>query len=180
MEGNSDTIIISSNKGKILKLFVGSIVFIALSYWIWNKADFQTHFEPLEMKIVAIAGAIFFGIAAIFSFYKLFDRNAGLVIDVEGIHDNSSAIGSRIIKWNNITGLSIEQIQKTKLLILSVNNAEELISAESKFKRWLMSANYKKYGTPIVISSTSLNITFDELVKTISGMLEKYKSKMVT
>lgn len=177
METSSESIVIRLNKKKIMLLFIGSIGFVALSCWIWKKADNQTHYEPLEMKIVAVAGAVFFGIAAIFGFYKLFDKKPGIVMDAIGIHDNSSTIGSRVIKWNNITGLSIYQIQKTKLLILSVNNAEELMQRESKFKRWLMSMNYKKYGTPIVISAVSLNSTFDELVQAISGMFEKYKSK---
>jgi hypothetical protein len=177
MESNSDTIIIRSSKGKVLKLLIGSIGFVALSSWLLTIADTQTRYEPAEVKIAAIAGISFFGIAAIFSFCKLFDKRAGLILDSEGIHDNSSAIGSRMIRWNNITGLSTDEIQKTKLLILQVNNAEESINAESKLKRWLMSMNYNKYGTPIVISSTALNINFDELAKTISGLLEKYKSK---
>ena len=71
METSSESIVIRLNKKKIMLLFIGSIGFVALSCWIWKKADNQTHYEPLEMKIVAVAGAVFFGIAAIFGFYKL-------------------------------------------------------------------------------------------------------------
>ncbi|MDI9364833.1 MAG: hypothetical protein QM541_07775 [Flavobacterium sp.] len=50
------------SKKKIVLLIVGSILFVVAGIWMFVfKANHQTHYNPLFIKIVSIASVVFFG-----------------------------------------------------------------------------------------------------------------------
>ncbi len=94
-----DQIVIPLSRTKIVLLFLGAVAFVLLSVWLWTIADHQTRHNPLYVKAVAIAGASFFGLCAGFAFIKLFDTKPGLIIDSDGIVDNSSGVSAGRVPW---------------------------------------------------------------------------------
>lgn len=107
---------------------------------------------------------------------KLFDKKAGIIIDSNGIMDNSSATSVGLIKWNDITGIKIKRVITTKFLLISVSNPEEYIAkSKSKMTSKLMRQNMKISGTPINITSSALKYNFKELEKIVRAEFEKNK-----
>jgi hypothetical protein len=88
-------VVIPLSKSKIALLLFGAVAFVAACVWIWSFADREP--DPLFVKGVAATGIVFFGLCAIVSCIKLLDGRPGLIIDGEGIVDNSSGGSARRI-----------------------------------------------------------------------------------
>jgi hypothetical protein len=168
-----DRIEIKLSKGKGILGFLGSAAFVVASFWLISYADIQERFNPMLVTIIGYLGMIFFGIAGLYIFYKLFDTKPGLIIDNDGIYDNSSAAAGHLIRWERITGLRVEQVMSTKFILIDIRDPEQFIDGANGIKKKLMWSSYKTYGTPTSISSTALSCNFDELLKIITTRLNK-------
>ena len=149
---------------------LGSFAFVAASIWLWTIGD-------LFVKLAAGSGILFFGLCGIYMLIKLFDNRPGLIISKDGLLDNSSAVSGHLIKWENITEFKILQIESSKLLLIFVNNPQEFWDQANLFKRSVMKKNYDMYGTPIGISSNTLQCNFDELLEILKGEMKKVVGK---
>ena len=169
-----DKIEIPFSKTKILLLVLGSVMFVAGGLWIFlYVADQQTRRPPLLLKTVGAAAVLFFGATGIFGFTKLFDRKPGLVIDENGITDNSSG---NLIEWQDITGIRTEQILTNKFLLIDILQPEKYVGRAGGIKGRIMKSNIKMYGTPFSIASTALKCNFDELEALIKTEFNKHKT----
>lgn len=100
--------------------------------------DFSTPIIiPLsKTKIMLIfAGLIFFGFCGVYAAGKLADRKPGLVIDDEGIIDNSSAIAAGRIRWGNMMGFTVTTIQGTKILNILVRSPQSYLEGKGRLAR---------------------------------------------
>ncbi len=160
-------IIIPLSRKKITLTILGSMGAFAILFWV-----FQNTGDRIYVKIVSAMGVVFFGFGVIYSFIRLFNKKPGLVINDEGIIDNSSfSSPTGLIKWENITGVSITETYRYKSLSIHVNNADEIISKQQGFKKILMNWNKKHFNSPIQISSSSLKCNFQDLYNIIKEQL---------
>lgn len=175
VSANISIITIRLSRIKLFLLITGSWAFVTASIWLWLIADSLPAYNYVLLKIVGLIGGLFFGCCGVYGGKKIFDNSAGLIIDEVGIRDNSSAIGVFFVKWENIEGFAIEEVSRTKFLLIMVNNADELIAQQRGWKQKLMSANMAMYGTPVTISSNSLQCSFNHLVQLITDRYEATK-----
>lgn len=160
---------IQLNKTKISLLFLGSIGFVALCFWLIHVSE--TLDNPLEVKIISVIGIIFFGLCGIYAFAKLFDKKPGLVINDEGIIDNSTAVCAGLIKWENITNIKITEVYNQKFLTIEVNNSDEIMSKQQGLKKIFMNLNKNIFSSPVQISSNALKCNFQDLFNLIKEQL---------
>jgi hypothetical protein len=176
------------SKTKIILLSIGSIVFSGVCIGMaLNHGNARRLFSPLfkrfiylepeTIQIIGIIGIIFFGIAGIYVLKKLFDKKIGLIIDSNGITDNSNASSIGLIEWNDILDIRTEQVMSTKFLLIDIENPEKYIKkAKSGMKANLMRSNMKMYGTPLSITSNTLKYNFGELQKLIQTEFKRNKN----
>ena len=175
-------IIIPLSKTKILLLFIVAIAFVIFGIWFLNDPEkfANSSYRPRSsefIQIIGIVAVIFFGICGIFAFKKLFDKKNGLVINDNGITDNSSGTSVGLIKWNDIIGIGIAQVHSQKFIMLEVSNPEYYIDLKkNKIGKMAMRANYDKFGSPISISANSLKTNFEELKTMIDNRFENYNA----
>jgi hypothetical protein len=170
---------IKLSKRKGILTFLGAVTFVVTSIWLINFADNQQRYDPIFVTVTGYIGLIFFGLAGLYIFYKLFDSKPGLIIDKEGIHDNSNASSAQLIKWGQIKGLKIEQVMSTKFILIDIHDPEDFMENIGGLKKRLMLGNYKMYGTPISIISNSLQCDTDYLFKVISErMILEHKKEI--
>jgi hypothetical protein len=157
-------LIIRQSKTKLTFIILGSIAFVVGSIWMWLIADGQTRHSPLFLKGVAIVGACFFSLCFVFGCVKLFDGRPGLIVDDEGIVDNSSAVsaGKRIL-WDDVIGLRVTEVAKQRFVTIDLFEPEKYVKQRNFIFRMLNAANTKMTGSPINISSNSLDVDSDEL-----------------
>jgi len=176
MNSNTPTeVVIPLSKGKLVLLLLGALTFVAGNIWIWSIADGQTRYNPLCMKAVAIGGVSFFGWCAIYGCLKVFDGQPGLIIDDQGIVDNSSAVAAGRILWNEVVALHVSNIAGLRFITVVVADPQKFAGRGNFLSRMLKAANKKMTGGPINISSYSLALKFDELVQVMTSAFEKHK-----
>lgn len=169
--------IIPLSKSKLIKHFIGSLLFVFAGFlFITNPFWFIKSDNPLMIKMIGYASIVFFGVCALFISQKLFDKKPGLVIDEEGITDNSSGVSAGKILWKDIKDISVQEVANQKFIMLEMKNPEFYLQREKNpIKKGMMELNYKLYQTPINISINGLKIDFEELNELISEKFIKCK-----
>ena len=169
-------------KKKIILILFGGLFLIFGGIWL---ALYPENFipnifrirNPDIIRLWGIIGFVFFGLAFAFGIKKLFDKKLGLIIDENGITDNSNASSIGLIKWSDITEIRTEQVASTKFFLIYVKNPEEYIAKpKSRIKRKLLQVNMNGYGTPLSITSNTLSWKFDRLEKQIMKSRTEYKN----
>ena len=175
MKHASDEIAVALKKQKLILLLLGAIAFVALGYWLWLIAEDQIRFYPLFVKVIAINSIVFFGMCSIYIFAKLFDTKPGLIVDQDGIVDNSSGVSAGRIQWSEITGFMIKEVSGQSFIAIGVSDPEKYLQRGGFLKRSLNAASFKMTGSPINISSNSLDMNFGQLHQTLISAFEKYR-----
>ncbi|MDE3744149.1 STM3941 family protein [Maribacter polysaccharolyticus] len=178
----TEQIEIPIGKKKISLLLFGSLLFVAGGIWMALEPEkfVQNIFRinnPDTIRIWGIAGIVFFGLTGIYGIIKLSDKKAGLIIDSDGITDNTNATSIGLIEWTDITGIRTEQIMSTKFLLIDIENPEKYLKkAKNELRTKLMKANLNSYGTLISITSNTLEYNFEEMEKLIRSEFNKNKN----
>jgi hypothetical protein len=167
---NKEPIIIPLSKFKLMLMFLGSLGFVALGVgFVWSPSTFdQFAFDQIFITVIGTASVLFFGTCAFFILRKLAESKPGLIINQEGITDDSSAVANGLILWRDITNIRIVEVSRQKIIMIHVLNPESYVnSASSTFKRKMLQLNYKMYGTPLSLSSNGLKCSFEELYQLV-------------
>jgi hypothetical protein len=151
------------SKGKIVLIVIGSFAFVAVCAALLVNAGQIPRMNSIFIKAVVAFGIPFFGFCGVFGLRKLFDSKPGLIIDSEGIVDNSSAIAAGRIPWDEITGIRISEVAGQRLLTILVAAPESYSRGQGKVRAWLNSVNRRMTGSPINISTNALKISLDAL-----------------
>jgi hypothetical protein len=179
----TDELAIELSKSKIVLMIVGAFGFIAIGAWM-SLEDAQSIardtpiFDPQLVHGVGIAGIVFSSLGVILATKKLFDKRPGLVLNSAGIIDNSSGVAAGFIPWSEIVGAEIFEVHRQKMLIITLRDPEKYIARGNLFKRIASKTGYKMCGSPISITSTTLKISFPELLATFEQYHRKYGQSM--
>jgi hypothetical protein len=175
-------------KKKIIIILFAIIAFVLGGIWmVLEPGDAGYYFNaatgrfifltPELIQFIGVVGILFFGAAVIYGIRKLFDKKAGLIIDSNGITDNSSASSIGLIEWNDISEIRTKQVMSTKFLLIDIVNPEKYIGkAKNGFQAKLMKANMNMYETPLSITSNTLKYDFGELEKLIRNEFKRNKN----
>lgn len=160
--------IINLSKKKIFLLTFGSIFFVGLGFWmvsfeLKNTNDLLT-LENVTIEVgIGVLSIIFCGACGLFGIKKLFDSSPGLILNQEGIIDNSSGVAVGKILWSDILSIEKTQIGRQKFVSVIVKDPEKYANYGNFIQRFTNKANMKLCSTPINISSISLCIDQTEL-----------------
>ena len=132
------------------------------------------------MSIMSIVGVLFFGFGTVVIYVKLFDKKPGLIINKQGIIDNVNAPDT-VVLWSDIEKIEVSKIGGhwgQKFLMIIIKNPQDYIDrATSPLAKKLTEMCIKKYGSPIGISTGSLQIQFDDLWNLLNEKLNEYQSQ---
>lgn len=165
------------SKGKLLLSTLGAFAFVAIGFWFVLAPPSRTgsSLESTLLMVLGLVSILFFGGIAILVIRKFLDSRPGLIIDEQGLTDNSGGLSAGQILWQGIADFKVLQIQRQRLILILVKNPQDYIDRQSNaWKRKLMAMNYRQYGTPLSISTNGLKISFDELLE----MLERQLSRL--
>ncbi|HCY00041.1 MAG TPA: hypothetical protein DG754_07865 [Bacteroidales bacterium] len=175
---NTEKVEIPLSKKKVLLLLFGAIVFVVLGLLLLLLPDRFTHpvlSSTLIIRVIGVIAVLFFGATGIFQLKKLLDKTPGLIIDENGITDNTNAISVGLINWADITGIKTKQVLTTKSLLIFTSNPDKYLDRVNGFKRKLMKGNIKMCGTPLTIISNTLKCNFEDLERLIRDKLIEQK-----
>lgn len=179
------------SKMKIIFSMLGALAFVVAGAWgVLDAERFASIRYPKNLVFLGgLAGVLFFGLCFIFLAKKILSKEAGLIINEQGIIDNSNATSVGLIEWNDVTDIEAIQVKirvyrtfrtvsSPKMLIIKTDKPEKYIErSKNIISKKAMETNKRMYGTPLTIISSSLKIKFSELEKIISEQLKKNKNK---
>ncbi len=116
----------------------------------------------------------FFGACGIYGMIKLFDQKYGLIINKDGITDNTNASSVGLINWADISSIETKQVMSTKFLLIFIKNPHIYLNRTTGLKRKLLQANMNMYGTPLSIIANSIKCNFDDLEKLINANFNEF------
>jgi len=160
-------ITIPLSKKKIALSFSASITFVILSLLL-------IQITSTIYRYLFLISIIFFGTLAIFLFIKFFDRKPGLVINHEGIIDNSSALSAGLIRWDDVVDIDVLNLSGQKMVMIKLRNPNQILSRQSILKRIVMKLNENFFGSPVFITPNILNCNFEELYDTLKKQSSLY------
>lgn len=162
--------VIHLNKGRQFLGLLVSVLFIGLGCalivdpYIFGDLPFS------RSKLFAICITLIIIFVAVFIFigYKLLTKQAGLIINDEGIADHTSALKLGQVKWDEISGFGVKKQIGIPFIVVYLKNPDEFIAKRGKMSKSLIKKNAEEFGTPFAIGTTMLDIKLDEL----KGLLE--------
>ncbi len=150
--------------------------------------------SPTAMRDIAIFGIVFFCACALFAVFKCFDNKPGLILNAAGFTDNASGVAAGFVPWTQVKAVRERDViiandynpsislkhgftyrtRRIRFLIVDVHHPERYIDRGNVFKRVLNRINANMAGSPICITSSVLEIDFDELLTVFKSYLSKY------
>jgi hypothetical protein len=167
-------IAIASSKLKLTLMTLGAALFVAGGLWLFAVADAQSRYPPIYVKAVSVLAVGFFGLCMLYGVLKLFDRAPGLVLDREGIIDNSSGLAAGRVAWREIREVRVVSVKGQRFLALLVTDPQKYLGKGNALIRWFVEMNYRMHGTPILVSAHSLKVTLDDLEKRIEEFRRRH------
>lgn len=169
---------IELSRAKLVMTIAGALLFVAAGAWLVVAPDdsdlFRRFPDPWVGHALGVLAFLFGMAGAVFGIRKTFDRKPGLVLSTAGLVDNSSGVAAGFIPWSEITGLSLFQMHRQRMLIVHVADPEKYIARGNPLRRALNRANTGMAGSPIAISSSALRIPFHELQREVESYLTRY------
>jgi hypothetical protein len=166
------------SKKKNVLMLLGAIIFVVLGVWFVSKPENFVSSIYRNIALIRFAGMlsiVFFGVCAIYGVIKLFDKKYGLIIDKNGITDNTNASSVGLISWADISSIETQQVMSTKFLLIFITNPDKYLNRITGLKRKLLQANLRMYGTPLSITSNSILCNFDDLERLITSNLNEFQ-----
>ncbi|WP_342333115.1 STM3941 family protein [Pedobacter sp. FW305-3-2-15-E-R2A2] len=170
---------IKINRLKVFSMLAVSIIFILAGtslVWIEIVTPIGQNKRPLFGFVMGIPIILFFGFSAFYQVKKILDRKPGLLVNDEGIFDNSGGISIGFIPWVDIVKIQKLSIGKQTFINVEVKNPLSYIDRqENILKRCWMKIHYKLYGSVIGITTNRLKCSQNELLRLLRARFYKLK-----
>jgi hypothetical protein len=169
----------SLNKAKVALIFFGAATFVAGGYSMF-RAPAETASQsflksPELVHFAGLACVVFFGLCMIAALIKLLDASPALILDDQGLTNNSGILGSSFVPWSEITGFQVHQIKRQRILYVLLRDPSSYLSTLTPFKRRLLKATLSIGPSPIAISSNLLSVRTDDLMEDLNARLSAFR-----
>ena len=172
---DGEIVSIPTSKLKTGLMLLGSIAFVIAGIWIiYLSRSESSSILVFSLSLLGFVSIVFFGICGLYSLTRLFDTQAGLVLDSEGIIDRSSGVSVGRILWQDVRKIDVTRIENQRFLTFYPTNPQKYLQRGGFVQRQMNALNYKLYGSPIHIASNSLKIGFGELTDLVFQYYERY------
>ncbi|TWR24571.1 hypothetical protein FPZ42_15855 [Mucilaginibacter achroorhodeus] len=158
-----DIVEIPLSKTKMALTLAGSAVLVAAGIWVMSNAH-KFGSSHLLIITIGIVCTVFFGVVALYIVSKLFDARPGMIIDNDGLTDNSSMFAVGFVPWEDVLGFNVVNVASQKFIMVLVDDPDGYIRRQpNALARRTASLNYKMYGSPVAVTSNALKTKFDDL-----------------
>lgn len=159
---DQNNIEIELSKMKILLLAAQLLSFSLLGWILLYFVEYTL------LKIILMSTfSLYFIIIAIAFIKQLFSKSPGLIIDPNGVTDNSGLNSVGFIPWSDIMSIKGQQILGRKYILLTVKDPNKYIKSlnvHNKLNNWEI---FGLTDTPIYFSAMTLDIEHEELLSAL-------------
>jgi hypothetical protein len=117
----------------------------------------------IKMVVVGIFSMIFFGFGFIYFLYRLMNRQPSIIMNKEGIIDNSSYFGAGRLKWTEIQDIKLHRFKGQKFIGLELHDTDQFLARQSGLKKYVMRMNKGLVQSPVNISQSGISMPLEQL-----------------
>lgn len=165
------------NKSKAIRLFIFFALFVILSALMATRPELFVKGERFGfVRVMGYVCTVIFVLAATVVSNKVFNQKPGLLIDDEGLTDNSLGVLFSKVGWTEIESIKSLHAAGENFITVVLKHPEAFIVNETNaVKRKMLELNYQTLRTPINIAASRLKMDFDQLYSAINNQFEKHK-----
>lgn len=173
MNSTKEQTVIYLSKTNPIFMLIGGITFMSVGiYFIINAGKFE---YPVLIQILASISILFIGAACYLSIKRLFRKTPGLIMDKTGLFDNIGNTAGEFILWSDVKSVSVKEIDGEKRIMIHIKDPDQFISKQvDETKKKIMQTDNDTYGTPVTLTSSGLQISFEELWDIVKKYLRPY------
>lgn len=164
---NQTEIKIPKHKLKQIGLLLASLAFVYIGYKMINSEFRSRRMAPETIVFWGYVGIAFFGLSGLLIFFNMLTSKPALIINSEGIINNSHVGGGYSIRWKNIKSLKIISINKQRMIEIDLKDDEEIYNQVNFLARKWMKVNGRFMGTPTFIPAVMIKMNLDEVLNLI-------------
>ena len=159
-------VVFELKRGEILPFVAGSLVFTLLGLWMVSHSPEEIrswggrYGNPWTTYLFGYAAILFFGAIFVSASLKLLGKKEGVVIDSEGITDNSSGVAAGFIPWRDIKRMRIHK----GWLLVELTEPDRYVNRGWPLKRLFNHLNRRFYGSPVVLSNKVLDCGLEDIL----------------
>lgn len=170
----SHRIEIFAKKCTLFFLFIAGLICLAMGVGLAFPGS------PIDMNIFSIIGLLFFAyigiVTTFYCFYRLLFPQPLVVLDRNGIYDNTSPFSLGFIPWSQIQHIQRYEINERKYVGLKVKNIDQL-RVRNRHPKRLYSIFQKDNSGSILISCLLLSMSADDFFGLVSKHFSKYSGR---
>jgi hypothetical protein len=149
---------------KMILLSFVALIFVVLGILIGvNRVALEINL--FLVVITSYIGVPFFGFCFLYIIYRIIKKRPSLIVNSEGITDNSSAISCGFIKWYDIDNLFIYDFMGQKFLGIIPKDYQAFIANITPIKRKLIQINKRMVKAPINITQNTVAVPLEQIVQ---------------
>ena len=116
-------------------------------------------------------GMLFFGLATAIGISRLFTFNKTVVtLSSAGLHD--TRVSARPVPWDSIQDIGVWEMQRQKIIVISVPPETEASIGLTRMARWSRAANAKLGADGLCFSAAGLSMRHEALLAAIAERVD--------
>ncbi|MFB9329284.1 STM3941 family protein [Paenibacillus aurantiacus] len=119
--------------------------------------------DEVLIRLFGLLCVLFFGGCFIYLAYRMFNRQPSLLIDDEGVTDNSSYVGGGRLAWQDIVSIQLYDFMGQRMIGLTLRDPRALYDRQGRFKRLLLKANKGLVHAQVNIPQSALAIPLEQV-----------------
>ncbi|WP_042148720.1 STM3941 family protein [Paucisalibacillus sp. EB02] len=160
-------LVIYAKRGKQILYGILCFIFVAVSGLLLIIGFTENGSDSFKLIIAGALGFTFFGLCMVYYVISMFKRKPALIVNQEGIIDQSTYIGAGLVKWDEIADVDFVSFSGQTYLGIYTLDPELIVERSSSFKKMLNRMNKGLLDTQVNIPVKILDCSMDELVETI-------------
>lgn len=160
----NNSIEIYPKTSKMIFLGISGLIFVVLGIlFAIKRVEFGI--DLFLVVITSYIGVPFFGFGFVYIMYRIIKKKPSLVVNQDGIIDNSSAISVGLIKWYEIEELFIYVFLGQKFLGIVPKDYQGFIANINPIKRKIIQINKGMVKAPINITQNTVSIPLEQIAE---------------
>ncbi|GEM_PF-1390185 len=168
--------IVKYDSAKITKnIIIGALVLILSAYLLLKCIN---SYNGIYV-IIGTLGTFVFLPKVIFASIVKFTQRELLIINKEGITDNSEMYSVGFIPWKDIQGIVVKGKKSQKKLEIQLKNCNKIMTEISWIKRFMLRFSKKITSSAIIVTFDYCEMSFDDAVELINKKSREYTKRKV-
>jgi hypothetical protein len=167
-------IVIHSSKVNLWLLTLGSFALAGLGASLQLITPPASPQAAIFATFLSIISVFFFGACGMYGIFRLIQDKPALILNAEGIVDNSSLLAVGPVAWQDISTVSVSEYRGMHMVTLEVSDPKKYMPKRNLYTQLLAKLNLRFFRSSIQISASTLKVNFNQLKHTIDVYHARY------